>query len=97
MDRATRGLWTGVGGFALVPVTLLAVAAVPEGARVGVFLVGLLATAVVAARGGWIAKQALVHDAPHRGRAFVGAVLGLGIGLTAGMIALWAALGLALG
>lgn len=97
MDRATRGLWMGVGGFALLPVTLLAVAAVPEGARVGVFLVGLVATAVVASRGGWIAKQALAPGEAHRGRAFAGAVLGLGIGLTAGMIALWVTLGLTLG
>ncbi len=94
MDRATRGLWLALGGLILVPVSLLLVALVPEGARVGTFLVGLGAVAAVSLRGGWIAKQAFASGSAHRGRAFVGATAGLGLGLTAAMIVLWSALGL---
>lgn len=97
MDRATRGLWLALGGLALVPVALLSVAVVPEGGRIWAFLVGLSVAAAVAARGGWIARRAFAADKVHRGRAFVGAVLGLGLGLTAGMVVLWSALGLAVG
>ena len=46
------------------------------------------------ANGGWIAKQAFAAGSAHRGRAFVGAIAGLGLGLTAAMIVLWSALGL---
>lgn len=94
MDRATRGLWLAFGGLALVPASLLLVSLVPEGARVGAFLVGLGAVAAVSLHGGWIAKQAFASGRPHRGRAFAGAVVGLGLGLTAAMIMLWSALGL---
>jgi uncharacterized membrane protein len=94
MDRATRGLWLAFGGLALVPASLLLVALVPEGARVWTFLIGLGAVAAMSLHGGWIAKQAFASGSKHRGRAFVGAIAGLGLGLTAAMIVLWSALGL---
>lgn len=96
-DRTTRGFWLTLGGIALIPATLLFVAIVPERARMTVFLLGLAAVASVAARGGWIAKQAFVDAAPHRGRAFAAAVLGLGLAATTGLILLWSVVAVALG
>lgn len=96
-DRATRGLWLALVGLFLIPVSLLAVALVPEGARTTVFLVGLAVVVFVAGRGGWLARAALVEASPHRIRAFAGATIGLAVAATAGLILLWSVVGLGLG
>lgn len=96
-DRGTHGLWLALAGLSLIPIFLLVVALVPDGSRTTVFLVGLTATALVAGRGGWLARAAFVEGAPHRIRAFAGATIGLALAATAGLILLWSAVGLGFG
>ena len=96
-DRGMRGLWLALGGVFLIPISLLGVAIVPEQARTTVFLLGLAAVAVVAGRGGWLARAAFVQGGPHRIRAFAGAAIGLAVAATAGLILLWSVVGLGLG
>lgn len=96
-DRSTLGLSLALLGVVLVPLTLLIVALLPDGSRVAGFLLGLVVVAVVAGRGGWIAKDAFSTGGPHPVRAFMGAVIGLGLAATAAIVCLWAAVGVATG
>jgi hypothetical protein len=82
-------------GVVLVPAGLLVVALLPGGWRVGGLLLGLAAVAIVAGRGGWIAKEAFSTGAPHPGRGFLGAVIGLGLAATTAIVGLWTAIAVA--
>jgi hypothetical protein len=93
---ARAGLWLAVVGAGLLPITVIAVGLVPEGARWWVLLVGLSMVATLSIRGGLLARRALVAGTVHRARAIVGAVLGLLVGATAAMLAAWAFVGLVL-
>jgi hypothetical protein len=93
---ARAGLWLAVVGAGLLPVTVLAVGLAPQGARTWVFLLGLSMAATVSIWGGVLARRALIAGTTHRARATIGAVLGLLVGATAAMLALWAFVGLVL-
>jgi len=94
-DDATRGWALSILGLLLVPSTLLLVALMPEAWRTLGFLAGLIAVAAVAGRGGWIARRAFADGTPHPARAFLGATLGLVVAVTAAMVCVWSAIGLA--
>lgn len=96
-DAATRGLLLALAGLCLLPATLLVVAVVPEGIRIGAFLVGLVVATAVAGRGGWLARQAFTYGSAHPVRAFTGAALGLAFAATAGVIVLWTSIGVVVG
>jgi len=96
-DAATRGLLLALAGLCVLPMVLVIVASVPEGARVTAFLLGLGTAAAVAGRGGWLARRAFTEGCSHPARAFVGAALGLSLAATAAMILVWTSIGVLVG
>jgi hypothetical protein len=93
--NARLGLWLSIVGVGLLPITLLAVGASPQGARAAVFLMGLAATATLSIWGGLTARGALSVGTTHPVRAMIGAILGLLVGVTAALVAIWSLVGLA--
>lgn len=96
-DGGTRGLVLAVLGLLLIPLVLLLVALLPEGWRTSGFLLGLIVVGAVAGRGGWTARTAFADGAPHPVRAFLGATIGLVVAVTASMVCIWSAIGMAIG
>jgi hypothetical protein len=86
---ASLGFWLAIAGVALLPLTLAAIGASPQGARATVFLLGLVATASVSIWGGVLCRRALSTGTSHTARAIAGGVVGLVVGATAAMIAVW--------
>jgi len=93
---ASLGFWLAIAGVALLPVTLAAIGASPQGARATVFLLGLAATAAVSIWGGVLCRRALSAGTSHTARAIAGGVLGLVVGATATMFAFWSLIGIVL-
>jgi len=79
---ARRGLLFVLGGIALLPVVVAAVAAIPQGARGAVFELGVLCAAAIAIWGGVVARHALQAGTQRAVSAYAAAILGLVIGIT---------------
>src|SRR5215208_5062298 len=93
---ASLGFWLAIAGIALLPVTLAAIGASPHGGRATVFLLGLAATASVSIWGGVLCRRALSTGTSHTARAIAGGIVGLVVGATAAMIAVWSLSGIVL-
>jgi hypothetical protein len=83
-----------VASLVAVPLTIVAVAPLPTGARPVGFVVGIGVVAALALLGGIGARGALLADSPERLRAGVLAWVGLTLGVTAGVFCVWSAIGL---
>jgi hypothetical protein len=83
-----------VASLVAVPLTIVAVAPLPTGARPAGFVVGMGIVAALALLGGIGARGALLADSPERLRAGVLAWVGLTLGVTAGVFCVWSAIGL---
>jgi hypothetical protein len=94
--HARLGLWLSIVGAGFVPITLVAVGVSPQGARAAVFLMGLATTATLSIWGGLTARTALSVGTTRPVRAMIGAILGLLVGVTAALMAIWSFVGLVL-
>ena len=91
---ARRGLLFVLGGIALLPVVVAAVAAIPQGARGAVFELGVLCAAAVAIWGGVLARHALQAGTQRAVTAYAAAILGLVIGITLVLVGISSGIGL---
>ena len=91
---ARRGLLFVLGGIALLPVVVAAVAAIPQGARGAVFELGVLCAAAIAIWGGVVARHALQAGTQRAVSAYAAAILGLVIGITLVLVGISSAVGL---
>ncbi|HUL84374.1 MAG TPA: hypothetical protein VLX89_02495 [Actinomycetota bacterium] len=92
--NARRGLWLSIAGVLLLPVTMSAIALIPQGGwRSAVYVFGLAGVAAVSLTGGTMARRALAAGTPLRVRAGVGAAVGLWVGITAAILCFLAFVG----
>jgi uncharacterized membrane protein YfcA len=94
--RARRGFGLALVGAIGIPVLVAVVAALPQGGRKAVFVVGLAAIAAVCLWGGAMARSALGTTTTHRGRAIVGTFVGFIVGVTAAVFLFWTLVSLVL-
>jgi hypothetical protein len=89
MERGQRKVSIGVASliFVVAVVWLL-----PDGLRVAWFLAGLGAGAAISLTGGLACLRSVSQDGPTFGR-MLGAVVGLSVGATVGVLTFWGALG----
>lgn len=93
---ARAGLWLAVVGVGLLPLTIAALGLAPQGkARAWVFLVGLTVAATVSIWGGIRARRSLAAGTTHTARALIASIMGLVVGVSAALIAVWSLIGLA--
>jgi hypothetical protein len=88
-DAASTGLGLTLGGFAVFLGTLVLTAVTPEGPRTWVFLGGIATVGALCLVGGIRGRRALTEPGAPRARAAVSAVLGLVVGVTAGIFVFW--------
>jgi hypothetical protein len=93
---ARRGLVLAVAGVVAVPATATLLAAAPNGARAPVYLLGLAAIAATSCAGGLLGRRALTAGTALRARALTATIVGLWLGLTAGVLWFWTLLALVL-
>jgi hypothetical protein len=93
---ARRGLLLATAGVAAIPVTGAVLAATPTGARAAVYVVGLAAIAALSFAAGLAGRRALSAGTVLRARALIATIVGLWLGLTAGVLCFWTLLALAL-
>jgi hypothetical protein len=91
---ARRGLLFVLGSVALLPVVVGIVAAIPQGARGGVFELGLLSAAGLALWGGVVARHALQAGTRRLATAYAAAMIGLVVGITYVLVGISSAIGL---
>ena len=84
--NARRGLRLAVLGAAIAPLTVAVVAVAPSGTRTAIYVAGLAAASAVSIAGGTLARRALGAGTSLRGRAIVGATLGLWFGFTEALL-----------
>lgn len=94
--RAGRGLALAVTGALGIPVLVAVVAAVPQGWRKAVFVVGLAAIAGTCLWGGAMARSALGGGTTHPARGIAGTLVGFIVGVTAAVFLFWTLVSLAL-
>jgi hypothetical protein len=91
---ARRGLLFALGAIALLPLIVAVVAIVPQGARGGVFELGLLCAAALAIWGGVVSRHALQAGTGRTATAYAGSIVGLVVGITIALVALSSGIGL---
>jgi hypothetical protein len=92
-DDARLGLRLALIGLAGIPLTIVLVGLAPHRLRVGLYLVGLGAVALVSLVGGARGRRALSAGTALRARAIAGAILGFWLGITAAVLWFWTVVG----
>jgi len=85
-----------VAGIVAIPATGALLAAAPTRGRAAVYLVGLAAIAGISLAGGLLGRRALSAGTALRARALTATIVGLWLGLTAGVLCFWTLLAVAL-
>jgi hypothetical protein len=94
--RARRGFALALAGWIGVPVLVGLLAALPQGSRKAVFVLGLAAVGGACLWGGALARAAMMGATAYRGRAVAATFLGFFLGVTAAVLLFWTLVGMVL-